>query len=131
MDIRILAVLLVTGHLASAFFISRVLILQIPLFKARRYPELKWFRRILFTLALAIFIGNFIPILIDGLTIVDFVHRSTKHVNSVGVAYSISNALVFSLSALLIWFLYRLAARTLIIVDHDRSVALEEGEKNV
>lgn len=119
MDIRILATFLLVGHLVSAIFILLVIIKQTKLFKAPADDGLRWFRWILFVLALAIFFGNFIPIAVDALTIFGNIKRSTNHVNAVGVFYSVSNALVFALSALLIWVMYRLAASTILVIPHN------------
>lgn len=130
MDIRVLATVLLIGHLISAVFMAIVLVRQVRLFRLRAQDGLVWFRRILFVLALGIFFGNFIPIFIDALTIFNIVTRSTNRVNTIGIAYSVSNALVFALSALLIWILYRMAATTILIVEHDKEVALEDVANN-
>lgn len=119
MDIRILAFTLLVGHLVSATFILLVIIKQIKLFRVRVQDGLRWFRLILFSLALAIFFGNFIPIAVDALTIFGSIKRSTNHVNTVGIFYSMSNALVFALSALLIWVMYKMAASTILTFPHD------------
>lgn len=117
MDIKMLAALLLAAHLISTFFMALVLIRQMMLFKYRTQSQLVWFRRVLFVLALAIFFGNFIPIAIDTLTITSSVTRSTQHVNPIGIAYAVSNALVFSFSAILIWVTYKMAQRMVLIVE--------------
>lgn len=126
MDIRVLAWWLLLGRIVSTGFILLVISRQIGLFRRRIQPELIWFRRVLFGLALVILIGNMIPLMIDVVTIIGFVERSTNRVNPVGVAYALSNDGVAVFSAILVWIMYRMAARTLLIVEREKDIALEE-----
>ncbi len=130
MDIRVLAIVLLIGHLISAGFMVSVIRRQVGLFKMPVQKDVAKIRKFLFALAIGVLLGNFIPIIIDLLTIFNTVKRSTNHVNIVGIAYSLSNALVFALSALLIWLMYRMAASIVLITEHDKSVALAEAHKN-
>lgn len=121
MNIKVLAACLLVAHLISAIFMLLVIIRQYGLSKKRVQRELIWFRRLLFLLACGIFFGNFSPIFIDSLTALGSVTRSTDRVNAIGVVYSVSNAFVFTLTAFLVWAVYRMAASTILIVDHEEN----------
>lgn len=128
MNLRTLAIILLSGQIFSAVFILLVLMRQLALFRLQVQPGLKWFRVVLFFLALTIFIGNLIPILIDILTIRTPGIRVVHHTNLIGVLYAASNTFVATASALLIWIMYRLAAKTILIVEHDKDIV--ESTKN-
>jgi len=130
MDIKTLAVVLLTAHLVSIVFIALVLVLQAKLFKKKVQPSLIGFRRLLFVLALVVFTGNLVPIGVDALTIFSLVERSSSTINPIGVAYSVSNAVVFGTSALLIWFLYRMAATTVLITERDKKTERDKLDLN-
>lgn len=117
MDIKTLAVILVIGHLVSSGFIGVVIKRQFELFKITIDPGIVVFRKILFCISIAIMAGNLYPIFIDIATILSKVHRSTNHVNMVGLIYTLSNMLTAIMSAILVWALYLFAARTLKIRD--------------
>lgn len=118
MPIKELAILLLIGHIGSVFFISFVLKRQWGLLKYPINKNLKHFRLTLFFLALAILIGNFIPIVIDALTLFVNLGRPS-HIKPISIAYSLSIAIVEFISAYLIWTLYRLAADTKDITDYE------------
>lgn len=118
------------GQIASAVFMFFVLRRQVRLFKLYITPELKVFRKILFLLAVVIFLGNLVPIIIDTLTVISHIHRSTNQVNTVGLLYAVSNTLTATMSALLIWIMYRMAAETLIIVEHDKQEVERKNSKH-
>lgn len=125
MNIKTLAEILLTGQIFSAVFIFLVLVRQVALFRLRVQSGLEWFRRILFALALTIFLGNLVPIIIDIATIRQPAIRVVKHTNLIGLLYASSNTFASTMSALLIWIMYRLAAKTMLIVEHEKEVALE------
>ena len=130
MDIKVLATILIIGHLVSVTFILLVLKKQYGLFKLSIDHNIKVFRRVLFFLSIAIFMGNIIPITVDGLTIFNHIQRSTNHVNAVGLWYSMSNMLTAIFSSLLIWTLYLLAARTQDnndIINSSEAISNKEG----
>lgn len=131
MNIRTLAAILLSGQVFSAVFILLVIMRQLSLFKLPIQPGLEWFRRILFFLALTVFAGNLVPILIDIITIRRPEVRVVRHTNLIGVLYAASNTFVATTSAVLIWVMYRLAASTLIIVEHAKDVALEKKAKGL
>lgn len=124
MDIKTLAKILLIGHVVSASFMFFVLKKQLALFKLNIEPELVKFRKVLFGLSLAVFLGNFIPIVIDVLTIVSKVTRSQP--STIGIYYAFSNCIFSILSAILIWTMYRLASKIAVIVEHDKEVALKK-----
>lgn len=117
MDIRTLAWFLLLGQIGSALFMSAVIARQVTLFGRKMQRDLIWFRRVLFLLALVIFVGNFIPMGIDIVTVLGLVTRSAHHINTVGLYYTGSNTLVAFTSSVLIWMLYRLAAKTILITE--------------
>lgn len=120
MDIKLLASILITGHIISAIFTSIVINRQRNLFRIKVDPDIQKVRRVLFGMSITVFIGNLIPILVDAGTLVGSITRSSHHVNAVGILYSVSNVVTAVVSAILIWTLYRLAARTLIDVENER-----------
>lgn len=123
MDIRLLAIILLIGHGISTGFTLSVIRRQRELFKIKVDPEVQSVRRVLFGMSVTVALGNVIPIIVDALTIGAFVSRSSNHVNTIGLFYSLSNVVTAAVSAILIWTLYRLAARTLIDVENDRIIS--------
>jgi len=120
MSIKELATFLLIGHIGSVFFISFVIKRQWGLLHYPIDKSLKHFRLTLFFLALAILVGNFIPIVIDGLTFFINTGRPAR-VKDTSVIYSLSIAVVEFISAYLIWTLYRLAADTKDITDYENT----------
>lgn len=125
MDIKTVAFILLLGHIVSAVFMLFVVRRQRGLSKLPIDPELLPFRKTLNRLSLAILVGNFIPIVIDILTIVvtDSLHREDTP-SIAGVIYAFSNAVTAAVSAYLIWTLYKQAAKTVLIVDQATEDAL-------
>ena len=117
LSIKVLAVILIIMHIFSDVYIGIVLKKQWSLLRLKIDRELRSFRMVLFFLSVAIFAGNIIPIVIDTLTIFYHTNRPA-HVPPISVAYAVSTGLVALVSALLIWFLYRLAANTKEITDY-------------
>lgn len=109
MDIKVYAAILLIVRIASMILMGAVLKRQLQLFKMPIDKEIKHYRIILFLLALAIFAGNIIPATIDFLTIVDGLTRSAKTINGVGLVYSMAWTATSLLSAILIWWLYRMS----------------------
>lgn len=109
MDIKVYAAILLIVRIASMILMGAVLKRQLQLFKMPIDKEIKHYRIILFLLALAIFAGNIIPATIDFLTTVDGLTRSAKTINGVGLVYSMAWAVTSLLSAVLIWWLYRMS----------------------
>ena len=115
LSIKILAVCLLSLHAISSIYIYGVLRKQVALLKAPITPALKHFRYVLLSLSVVIFIGNIVPIVIDGLTL--FVNTGRPaNLRIVSILYAFSNALTALVSAYLIHTLYRLAAN-----EHDIS----------
>jgi hypothetical protein len=108
MDIKIIALTLLTARIVSVVFLLSVLRKQWAVLRTKDHPELGTLRRVLFYLSMVIFLGQFVPILIDAATLVAQVKRSDP--NPLGVAYAYSNAFTAMISSLLLWFVYRLAA---------------------
>lgn len=113
MNIKTLAFVLLTERLISAGFIVAVLKRQLSLFRLNLDDDLHGFRLVLFCLSGAIFVGNFIPIVIDVLTLAADLKGRTTSPSPIGVAYAASNATTAVISSVFVWALYRIAARTL------------------
>lgn len=121
-SIKTLALVLLAMHAGSAAYIFTVLKKQVTLLRLPIDSYLKHFRIILFVLSLAIFIGNIIPIVIDGLTLFIDLGRAAS-VRPIGIAYAISNAVTAFVSAYLIHMLYRLAADEKEVTDYTQHLS--------
>lgn len=109
MDIKLYASMLLIARVASMVLMALVLRRQIQLFKLPIDKEIRTYRIILFILAVAIFAGNIIPATIDVLTITDVLTRSARTVNGVSLLYTSAWVLTSLLSAILIFWLYRMS----------------------
>lgn len=112
MSIVLIAGLLLIFRVVSDILIAQVIrrqwrLLKLPVPEAYREDEksIKKFRKILFLLSIAIFIGNAIPIVIDALTLFVETGRPAE-LRAVSVAYAFSNATTALISATLVWLLY-------------------------
>lgn len=128
LSIKVLAAILIALHILSDVFIGTVLKKQYELLSVKIDRELRSFRMVLFFLSVAIFAGNVIPIVIDGLTIFYHTNRPA-HVPPISVAYAASTALVALISAVLIWFLYRLAANTKEMTDYTEHALQDRADR--
>jgi hypothetical protein len=63
---------------------------------------------------------------IDLLTVLSTIHRSTNHVNPVGLIYTLANDIPLVLLSVAIWVLYKIAAQVLIDVEQDKAEALSK-----
>lgn len=126
MPIKTLALILLTGRIVAVLFNVLVVKRQLELFKLPVAPELEEARIILFALAVAALAFNIIPTSIDILTLTSSLARSSNVVNSIGILYSINACLASVVMAIFVWLLYRLAARTVILVDRDKYIALHK-----
>lgn len=120
-DIVTVASVLLVAHIASSIFVSIVLLrqyrlLRLPIknigsFSEEQRREITNFRIVLFTISIIILIGNFVPILIDAVTILsnNTLTTRTPVVRPISLVYAISNAATLFVSAYLIWRLYKLA----------------------
>jgi hypothetical protein len=107
--IQIIAAILLLARLASDFYMARVLRKQWKLLKLPIEPEIKRFRKVLFILSIVIFVGNFIPIIIDSITLLYGNPGRPAAVRPISLMYAVSNASVAFFSAYLIHLLYKLA----------------------
>jgi cytochrome b561 len=123
-SIQLIAVFLLIARLVSVSFILIVLRLQWRLFGTKidfgLVPNLTSFekkqvylaRKVLFILAVAVFLGNMVPIVIDSITIFNDNLGRPSQLQAISVAYATSNALTAMCSAILVWALYRIAGLT-------------------
>lgn len=100
--IKLVALSLLIGRLITAAFIFVVLMWQVQLLR-RRQTDLQRERKVLFGFALAIFVGQLVPIAIDTAALVD--HSSGLFV----IIYAYSNNISAMLAAVLLWWLYLIA----------------------
>lgn len=107
MDIKTYATILLVIRIVSMILIGVVLYKQLMLFKRPIDKEITHYRRLLFFLALAIFLGNIIPALIDILTIFGDLERSARIVKPISVIYTMDAAGTSVLSSLMIFAIYR------------------------
>lgn len=123
-SIQIIAGFLLIARLVSVIFIGIILKLQWGLFKReidfRLVPNLTKYerrkvylaRKVLFALAVIIFCGNFIPIIIDTITLLGNDLSRPANLKAISVLYAGSNALTAMFSAIFIWALYKVAGLT-------------------
>jgi hypothetical protein len=109
MGIHEYAAILLVIRVASMTLMASVLRRQLQLFKLYIDKEIAGYRRILFALATAIFVGNIIPAGIDALTLFSIVTRSAKTVNGISLLYTLAWATTSLLSSILIFRLYRMS----------------------
>lgn len=134
MNIQLLATLLLIGRLISDFFIILVLIRQWKIRKIATHPRLMSIRRVLFLLALLVFIGNIYPLLLDAITLFDPAVRTSQVVKVSGALYAVSTNLTFMFASILIWTLYKLAdvaiaVGELVAGDPPKPVAIKPKRK--
>lgn len=109
MSTKDLALILLVGHITSAILIAMVLKKQLRILRGRPDTTLRHARQILSGLALTVLIGNFVPLTIDSLVLMNKVSRN--HPTPVGVAYATSNVIILVLSAASVLALYIAAER--------------------
>ena len=122
-DINSISTVLFILHLIASGFMLSVLRKQLGLFKKYIDPELRAFRMVLFLLSTSIFLGNLIPLTID---FINAIGDSSSEVPIGRLLYISTNAIVAVISAGLIWSMYRMAAKTAVIVEEDKAEALKK-----
>ena len=125
-DINSISAILFVLHLVASGFMLLVIKRQFGLFKKYIDPELRTFRLILFLLSVSIFLGNLVPLIID---LCNALGVAPDEVPVGRVVYITANAIVAVISSILIWSMYRMAAKTAVIVESDRLEALNVKEK--
>ena len=122
-DINSISLVLFFLHLIASLFMISVIRKQLGLFKKYIDPELRGFRMILFSLSVAVLIGNFVPLTID---FINAINPAVDEVPFGRVLYITANAIIAVVSAGLIWSMYRQAAKTAVIVEEDKIKALHK-----
>lgn len=108
MNIKVIAAILLVERLLAVTLMLFVVRKQLSLFKRRADQEIHRFRKLLFALALVITASNFIPIVIDALTLfANLEYRDNPQ--PIGILYAISNATTAVISAAALLAIYRLA----------------------
>lgn len=115
MDITTLASILLTGRIVALGFMIWVIRRQIYLFQnysAEGYASTA--RRILFILAIILFISNFNPALIDFLAVfADLERGGDRIIGPIGLTYTFSNMITSVASSVAMFALYQLARKIL------------------
>ena len=120
MDIKTIAFTLLLFRIVATLFISLVLIQQVKLLRQHRGGEDSGLRKILVTLSTVIFLGQFVPIIIDSLTLFSDVQRSKP--TTIGVMYAYSNATTAAFASFLLWVIYRVAAKSQVRLKREHDV---------
>ena len=108
MNTQFAALLVLVLGLVGMAFMIRVLVLQFPRLRVKDNPTDQALRYVLFYLALSLLSVNFIPIVINILTVFVDIPRSSTSLNTVGIAYLFSTAVANDLSAGFLWLIYRI-----------------------
>lgn len=109
MSAKLLAAIFLIGHITALVVILHVLSRQFRIITQRPDSSLNSGRFVLFVLAAAIGLGNFIPIIVDSAVLLGAVTRANPTL--IGVVYSLSNLLTLVLSASAVLALYIIAER--------------------
>lgn len=121
MDIRVLSWYLLLPQLGAVLFIFAVIIRQVGLLKLSVQKELVRFRWGLLGLAVSVLFLAGILLMVSVITVLGLVERSAQHINAVGIGISVAyNGAIF-LAAVLIWMLYRMAGKVLLITERNQS----------
>lgn len=122
MDIQIISGILFILHAFAGGFMFSVIRRQLGLFKKYIDLELKNFRMVLFLLSISLFIYNLVPLIIN---FSNYMNESGEC--SLSRFYYITvNALSSLTSSILIWTMYRMAAKTAVLVEADKEEALRK-----
>lgn len=116
MDIKVYAAILLVARVISMGFTGAVVLMQLGLFKlpiegedgmtTDRRRRIRSYRKVLFGLAVAAFVSNIIPTVIDILTIFDMLERSSRVVQPASLVYTMTWAGSSILTSILLWSLY-------------------------
>lgn len=112
-NIQLMALGLLIFRTLSSIFIVVVIYKQLQLFRDIVPQELNLFRKVLFVVTVAIFLGNLVPIVFD--TAALFVDIGRAQPRPIGIAYAFSNATTALVSALGWLIIYVMAERTDVI----------------
>lgn len=111
MGIKQLAFMLLAGRAVAVTFTVWVLVKQVRLSKLSIASSLRAFRMQLFLVSLTILALNFVPTVIDLLTLFVPIDRPPR-VSPVSIVYGLSNSLLTAVLAFFVWRLYRTAAQS-------------------
>lgn len=129
MNTDFIAAFLLVERLIASLFLLGTLVIQRGLLKAplnldpKSYSEddiakVMTFRRTLHYIAIALFVGNFLPIVLDTLVVLQ-AFGIGEHVRTTNVliAYAVSNATTMLLASYMINKMYKLATQTKEVTD--------------
>jgi hypothetical protein len=112
MDVKQAAIGLLILRIISCIALGWVIYKQVKYVRINQPPEEQRIRYGLLSLTLILMAGNIIPILVDVLTIVSALARSTNRINAVGIAYTFNNA-SFAAVAGIAWVMFYILAEKL------------------
>jgi hypothetical protein len=104
-----IATILLALRLITIFYIVRVIVKQIELFKYHIDTGLVRFRKTMLALSIVFLLGNIIPILMD--SYYAFFEKVFDTNDWVIVVYAISNTLMSLAAAVVLWMIYKIAAK--------------------
>lgn len=109
MDIVMYATILLTLRLISMAFIGFVFWRQYKLFRIKVVKYIQRHRILLFAMSICIIGMNFVPAIIDVMTIMGSLTRTAAVVNPVSLIYAFTWAFSTMLVCITLWLLYMLA----------------------
>lgn len=100
---QVISLVLLMGRAVTLLFVGLTIRYQRQLLRQNKGDRLQWYRRLLLSLAVVLFAGNIVPVVID---LAGLLHRGTF---SLLLVYVFSNNLTAMLSAILTFYLYYMA----------------------
>lgn len=110
MNVKVLAAILLAERIVATFFIVAVLRIQLKLLRLKANDDAEYLRRLFFLLGAVIFVGQFVPIIIDVAALFFNFSKASGSPRPLGTAYALSNATTAIVSCLLLWLIYKLTA---------------------
>lgn len=128
MDIKDAAFYLLILRIISSVALLWVISKQITLLRENHPPEEQRIRFALLGLTGVLLCGNFIPILVDVLTLVSDIKRTNSRLNLIGIAYTFNNAGFAAIAGLAWASFYILAERLQVYLKKENRDLHQEVE---
>jgi hypothetical protein len=126
MDIKTAAFYLLLLRIISSVALLWVISRQVRYLRQNNPPEEQRIRLALTSLTVILLGGNIIPIFVDVASLFDLVTRSATRINTIGVAYTFSNASFAAIAGLGWAFFYWLADREKVYLKKENRELHEE-----
>lgn len=118
-SIKTAAVGLLILRLISAVCLSWVMYKQLSLIRRNTPPEEQRVRKSLFTIVLALFLANIIPVILDAAALFANLRRGSNQLNAAGVLYTYSNAAFAAIVGVGWAILYVIAEKERVHLKHE------------